>query len=168
MGVEGCRRRSSDCGSWTLSIPAPSSSFFSSAEYASPSAAQDGTTHMEKAGERITRQSDSNTGIDLFGSNPLSFYKQNQVMYTRGGVGSTNWGWTNKDGWNTFIVIICCTVFGLSVLIVWLLYFLGGGITKWQSAESMLLYKNPQIPHWYRISVLWSNYAWIILWSGHY
>lgn len=36
--VDGCRRRSSDWGSWTFSIPAPRSSFFSRAEYARPSA----------------------------------------------------------------------------------------------------------------------------------
>lgn len=31
-GVEGCSLRSSVCGSWTFSMPAPSSSFFSKAE----------------------------------------------------------------------------------------------------------------------------------------
>lgn len=46
-GVDGCKRRSSDWGSWTFSMPAPSSSFFSRAEYASPSAEDKGTDRGE-------------------------------------------------------------------------------------------------------------------------
>lgn len=40
-GVEGCSRLSSVWGSCTFSMPAPSSSFFSRAQYARPSAARE-------------------------------------------------------------------------------------------------------------------------------
>ena len=72
-GVEVCRRLSSDWGSWTLSIPAPSSSFFSSAEYASPSATQERT---DKGGKWITWSSNSKKRAVPLNSMPFIFHNK--------------------------------------------------------------------------------------------